>query len=282
MFNKTNINNTQTSLGRKSESGRLVKMRDIQGMCVRFFALLILLSANALAFIPSINHGNAHIREYSGVERIARSNKVLQRMCLPFSAPSSGEVAKVTEGPISRRNALQFSLVAGIVLQTAKRASAVDAPPAAERIESVLAPSPGVALDMLITMKMARNLRELSAKVDAEDWGAVTSFLTSPWSSGTARFVRKNQVLVCVCVCVHARACIRACVRACVRLCACARARAGTRGRERNHKKEKKRNPTRQARRHSRRTAPKATAPGATDRATSPPQANLAPVMRIP
>jgi hypothetical protein len=71
--------------------------------------------------------------------------------------------------------------------------AAVDGKAAAQRIESVQPPSPAVALDMIITMKMAKNLRELGAKIEAEDWGAVSSFLTSPWSSGTARFVRKNQ-----------------------------------------------------------------------------------------
>ena len=62
-------------------------------------------------------------------------------------------------------------------------------------IESVRAPSPGVALDMLITMKMARNLRQISTKIDTGDWKGVSDFISSPWSSGTARFTRKNQVL---------------------------------------------------------------------------------------
>ncbi len=94
--------------------------------------------------------------------------------------------------PIRRRLALHSILFAGVAVLQGKAAMA--AQPPKERIESVQAPSPGVALDMLITMKMARNLRELSSKIDGEDWGAVTSFLTSPWSSGTARFTKKNQV----------------------------------------------------------------------------------------
>ncbi len=99
---------------------------------------------------------------------------------------------KNTAFAFERKNFLHVAMGAAAVFLQNRMASAADGK--AQRIESVQPPSPGVSLDMIITMKMAKNLRELSAKVDAEDWGAVSSFLTSPWSSGTARFVRKNQV----------------------------------------------------------------------------------------
>ncbi len=97
---------------------------------------------------------------------------------------------------VERKTFLRVALGAAVFLQkrmASPASAAADGKATAQRIESVQPPSPGVALDMIIAMKMAKNLRELSAKIEAEDWGAVSSFLTSPWNSGTARFVRKNQ-----------------------------------------------------------------------------------------
>eukprot|EP00281_Chroomonas_sp_CCMP1168_P010780 CAMPEP_0206260950 /NCGR_PEP_ID=MMETSP0047_2-20121206/27376_1 /ASSEMBLY_ACC=CAM_ASM_000192 /TAXON_ID=195065 /ORGANISM="Chroomonas mesostigmatica_cf, Strain CCMP1168" /LENGTH=258 /DNA_ID=CAMNT_0053688095 /DNA_START=18 /DNA_END=794 /DNA_ORIENTATION=- len=59
----------------------------------------------------------------------------------------------------------------------------------------VKASSPAQALDMIITMKAAKNMRELGPKVEKGDFKSVTGWLTSPWSSGTARFIRKNKVI---------------------------------------------------------------------------------------
>ena len=118
------------------------------------------------------------------------------QMCLKNSrVESSDEIHKASSDILSRRVVLQTSIISSLFLANVGATSAASTDSSTvQRIESVQAPSPGVALDMLITMKMAKNLRELSGKVDGEDWGAVSTFLTSPWSSGTARFVRKNQV----------------------------------------------------------------------------------------
>eukprot|EP00287_Rhodomonas_sp_CCMP768_P013900 CAMPEP_0196756980 /NCGR_PEP_ID=MMETSP1091-20130531/102837_1 /TAXON_ID=302021 /ORGANISM="Rhodomonas sp., Strain CCMP768" /LENGTH=190 /DNA_ID=CAMNT_0042105697 /DNA_START=198 /DNA_END=770 /DNA_ORIENTATION=+ len=64
-----------------------------------------------------------------------------------------------------------------------------------ERIEKVKASSPGVALDMILTMKVAKNLRNLGEKVEKGDFKAVDGFITNSWNSGSAAFLRKTKVL---------------------------------------------------------------------------------------
>jgi len=66
---------------------------------------------------------------------------------------------------------------------------------AAEKKSSFKATSPGVALDAIIVMKAVKALRESGTKLENGDFKGVKSYLTSPWSSSTAGFLRKNKVL---------------------------------------------------------------------------------------
>mmetsp|Transcript_29987 Transcript_29987/g.71386 ORF Transcript_29987/g.71386 Transcript_29987/m.71386 type:complete len:238 (-) Transcript_29987:39-752(-) len=66
---------------------------------------------------------------------------------------------------------------------------------AAEKTATFKATSPGVALDAIIVMKVVRELRESGKKIENGDFKSVQGFLTSPWSSNTAKFLRKNKVL---------------------------------------------------------------------------------------
>eukprot|EP00960_Hanusia_phi_P044732 756792-Hanusia_phi.AAC.3 len=59
----------------------------------------------------------------------------------------------------------------------------------------VKATSPGVALDMIITMKVAKNYRELLSKIEGSDFKSAVSFLSNPWTNGSARFLKKNKVV---------------------------------------------------------------------------------------
>ena len=66
---------------------------------------------------------------------------------------------------------------------------------AAEKKSGFKASSPGVALDAIIVMKVVKALRESGTKLENGDFKGVKTYLTSPWSSNTAGFLRKNKVL---------------------------------------------------------------------------------------
>jgi hypothetical protein len=159
--------------------------------------IFALLSVGTHAFVPSINYcATTHLDSMVANQKCSKRVLTKQMCAVPQETLCATSITE--RGFWDRRNFLQASFLASALLAKTgpvfAASAGVDPKSTPERIESVQAPSPGVALDMLITMKMAKNLRELNSKVETEDWGAVASFLTSPWSSGTARFVRKNKV----------------------------------------------------------------------------------------
>ena len=97
---------------------------------------------------------------------------------------------------LGRRAALQGVASLGVVTAfsgeaSAKKAKEKPCPPGT----CVRASSPGIALDMIITMKAAKAMREAGVQLEAGDFKALDTWLTNGFASNSFAFIKKTKVL---------------------------------------------------------------------------------------
>ncbi|EKX52949.1 hypothetical protein GUITHDRAFT_150482 [Guillardia theta CCMP2712] len=150
---------------------------------VCLMATMMAQEAAGFQLSPALHARNAH-RGLMLAGSTPRCSRSMSRTVMCVSDDTS----------VSRRRLLASSaMLAGCSL-LAPMADAADKVQS-EEDRKVKATSPGIALDMIITMKVAKNYRELLPKIQSEDYKSATSFLSNPWTNGSARFLKKNKVL---------------------------------------------------------------------------------------
>mmetsp|Transcript_8476 Transcript_8476/g.19195 ORF Transcript_8476/g.19195 Transcript_8476/m.19195 type:complete len:250 (-) Transcript_8476:580-1329(-) len=141
-------------------------------------------------------------REAAGFQRlpVLHTRRSCNSIILPSSPPRSSRASSCTvmslqnEAATSRRSLLASSAMVAVCSLLVPAANA-EGKVQLEGDKMVKATSPGVALDMIITMKVAKNYRELLSKIEGSDFKSAVSFLSNPWTNGSARFLKKNKVL---------------------------------------------------------------------------------------